>query len=76
MAAAAPRLWWTAARQTALLARPGWWRARPYLPLPDPAYLRFRLHTAYGRSDRAPDPGDVVAWLRWCARMRAVARRA
>jgi hypothetical protein len=72
-AASEPRLWRTAARQVALLARPGWWRTRPHLPVPDPAYVEFRLLTAYGRSDRAPDPADVVAWLRWCARMRAIA---
>jgi hypothetical protein len=70
-----PRLWSAAARQTVLLARPGWWRTRPHLPVPDPAYLQFRLLTAYGRSDRAPDPGDVVSWLRWCARMGAIAQR-
>jgi hypothetical protein len=71
--AAEPRLWRTAARQVALLARPGWWRTRPHLPVPDPAYLEFRLHTAYGGGERAPDPADVVAWLRWCARMGAIA---
>lgn len=60
-----PGLWATAARQALLLARPGWWRRRPWLPLPDPEYLHFRLVTAYGR-DRAPEPEDLVTYLHWC----------
>jgi hypothetical protein len=62
-----PSLWLTGARQALVLAAPGWWRRRPYLPLPAPAYLRFRLQTAYGGDgDRAPDPADLVTYLRWC----------
>lgn len=57
----------TAARQARRLARPGWWRHAPHLPLPDPAYLRFRFETQYGAGD--PDPRDVVAYLEWCRRM-------
>lgn len=60
-----PVLWPTAVRQVLLLAVPGWWRTRPYLPLPAPDYLRFRLHTAYG-DQRAPRPADVVTYLHWC----------
>lgn len=67
--AAHPSLWATAVRQTLVLAAPGWWRRRPYLPLPAPDYLRFRLQTAYGGDgDRPPDPGDLVTYLRWCRR--------
>jgi hypothetical protein len=69
---ARPGLWATALREVAVLSRPGWWRRWPPLPLPPPAYLRFRLVTAYGDPDRAPDAADVVAWLRWCQRMRAM----
>lgn len=61
-----PSLWPTAVAQAWRLARPGWWRRWPPLPVPDPAWLRFRLQTAYGDPDHGPDPGDVVAWLRWC----------
>lgn len=62
-----PTLWPTAVRQALVLAAPGWWRRRPYLPLPAPDYLRFRLQTAYGGAgDRAPDPADVVTYLHWC----------
>jgi len=61
-----PELWATAARQVLLLAPTGWWRRRPWLPLPDPAYLRFRLQTAYGDPEREPEPADVVTYLHWC----------
>ena len=62
-----PSLWATGARQALVLARPGWWRRRPFLPLPDPAYLRFRMQTAYGANgDGPPDGADLVAYLHWC----------
>jgi hypothetical protein len=66
-----PSLWWIGVRQALVLARPGWWRRRPFLPLPDPGYLRFRLQTAYGGAgDRAPDPADLVTYLRWLRDLR------
>lgn len=71
-----PGLWVTALRQILVLARPGWWRRRPWLPLPDPDYLAFRLVTAYGDPGRPPEPADVVTYLRWCRSWPAVARRA
>ncbi|MCB1016560.1 MAG: hypothetical protein KDB10_15830 [Acidimicrobiales bacterium] len=61
-----PRLWRTALVQVARLARPGWWRRWPLLPLPDRDYLRFRLVTAYGDPDRAPETDDLVTYLHWC----------
>ena len=48
------------------LAPRGWWRTKPFLPLPDPDYLRFRLQTQYGDSSHEADPGDLVAYLEWC----------
>ncbi len=62
---ARPALWSVAFRQALRLARPGWWRRAPFLPVPDTAYLRFRLLTMYG-SDQSPDPRDIVPYLRWC----------
>jgi hypothetical protein len=69
---ARPSLWGTAAREVAVLAGPGWWRRWPLLPVPAPGYLHFRLQTAYGDADRPPEAADVVTWLRWCKRMRAL----
>ena len=66
-----PALWGVALVQLARLARPGWWHRSPFLPVPDPAYLRFRLQTAYGDPDRPPEPADVVTYLHWC---RSVSR--
>jgi len=64
-----PSLWLTAARQAGVLARRGWWRSPPFLPLPAPDYLRFRIETAYGGlGDQPPRPQDLLTYLRWCRR--------
>lgn len=42
-----------------------WWRRPPFLPLPDAAYLRWRMHTAYGDHDAVPPADDVVRYARW-----------
>jgi hypothetical protein len=60
-----PRLWGTALLQALRLARPRWWTRAPFLPVPDPAYLRFRFETQYG-ADGRPEPHDLVAYLDWC----------
>ena len=65
---ARPSLWPVAVVQLFRLAVPGWWRRWPPVPMPDAAYLRFRLQTAYGDSEREPEPADVVSYLRWCRR--------
>ena len=65
-----PPLWGTAVAELLLLARPGWWRRWPPLPRPDPAYLNFRLRTAYGDAAPTMAPDEVVDYLRWCRRMR------
>jgi len=67
-----PRLWTTALREAHLLARPGWWRRWPPVPLPEDHYLRFRLLTAYGDAEAAAPAGDLVAYLEWCRRMQAL----
>jgi hypothetical protein len=65
-----PALWPTAVRQMFRLARSGWWRRPPFLPLPDAEYLRFRFETQYGTAPTArPDPADVIAYLDWCRGM-------
>jgi hypothetical protein len=65
--AAHPTLWPTAVAQAHRLAPAGWWRRAPFLPLPDPEYVRFRLETQYG-AHHDPEPQDLVTYLRWCRR--------
>jgi hypothetical protein len=61
-----PRLWTVALVQLSRLAPTAWWRRPPFLPVPDRAWLHFRLVTAYGGDGRPPTPADVVAYLDWC----------
>jgi hypothetical protein len=63
-----PGLWRTALVVVARFAAPGWWRRRPYLPLPADDLWRFRMVTAYGDPDRRPPPSDVLDYLEWCRR--------
>ena len=46
----------------------GWWRRRPFLPLPPPEYLEWRLHTAYG-DDGEPSPDELERYVAWANRM-------
>lgn len=61
-----PDLWLTALATMWRLAPRGWWRRRPYLPLPDGRYWSFRMVTAYGRPEADPVMEDVVSYLEWC----------
>src|SRR5436305_220388 len=45
-----------------------WYRHFPFLPLPDRGYLRWRMHTAYGRDDAVPPADDVIRYARWATR--------
>jgi hypothetical protein len=67
-----PGLWWAALGALRRMARRGWWRRPPFLPVPGASYWRFRLVTAEGGdgSAEALVPADVVAYLRWCQRSR------
>jgi hypothetical protein len=60
-----PRLWATALRQFGRTIPRAWWRQRPFLPVPDPAYVRFRIETAYG-AHGSPEAPDVLTYLDWC----------
>ena len=61
-----PALWATALVQLFRLASPGWWRRWPPVPMPEPDYLRFRLQTQYGDTEREPEPADLLSYLHWC----------
>jgi hypothetical protein len=67
-----PELWWASVGAVRRMARRGWWRHPPFLPVPGDAYWRFRLVTANGGDGEtdALEPSDVVAYLRWCQRSR------
>jgi len=66
-----PGLWGAALRTLAAMAPTGWWRSVPFLPIPDPEYLRWRVTTAYGRPDITIATDDLVAYLLWCKRQRS-----
>lgn len=69
-----PHLWGTALRQARRLARPGWWRRPPFLPMPDGDYLHFRMVTMYGGDGDGPMPStDLIEYLEWCRRWPAMA---
>jgi hypothetical protein len=61
-----PRLWPVAVRQWRRTTPSGWWRRRPFLPVPSGEYLRFRLLTQYGDSEARASGADVVNYLAWC----------
>lgn len=42
-----------------------WYAQFPFLPLPDQAYLRWRMYTAYGDETAVPPVMDVVRFARW-----------
>ena len=64
-----PSLWLTALVKAGEFAPRGWWRRKPFLPLPDPKYLEFRLETQYGATGR-PEAQHVIEYLEWCRSMR------
>ena len=68
--AAHPSIWWAGLAAVGRMARTGWWRRRPFLPLPGGPYWAFRLVTAFGGTgtETALTGPDVVAYLQWCRR--------
>lgn len=70
-----PSLWGAAARQGARLVPRGWWRHRPFLPVPARAYVGFRATTQYGDHRHALVPDDVVQYLAWCRSLQSLGGR-
>lgn len=67
-----PGLWIPALRTGWRLRRNRWWAVAPFVPVPSPAYLRFRMVTAYGDAEADPTVDDVITYLRWCRAWPAV----
>ena len=47
-----------------------WYLRFPFLPLPDPTYLRCRMYTAYGDYAAVPSVADVERYARWAGEIR------
>jgi len=60
-----PRLAVDLLRTAWAFRRRDWWRSAPFLPVPDPVYLRWRMYTAYGHERAVPPVEDVVRFARW-----------
>ena len=60
-----PRLGLDLLRTVWAFRRRRWWAQAPYLPLPDRAYLRWRMYTAYADESAVPPLEDVVRFARW-----------
>jgi hypothetical protein len=42
-----------------------WTRRFPFLPLPPPEYMKWRMFTAYGDENAIPPVDDIVNFARW-----------
>jgi hypothetical protein len=60
-----PRLGVDLLRTAWAFRRRRWWAQAPYLPLPDRAYLRWRMYTAYADENAVPPEDDVIRFARW-----------
>lgn len=60
-----PSLWIIAAQTTFRMAKRGWWKKSPFLPLPGVAYWKFRMETVYGDPEALPSPADMRSFLQW-----------
>ena len=49
------------------------WSRRPFLPLPDPDWMAFRMTTAYGDPSAPLVVDDVITWLRWSKSLGSLA---
>jgi hypothetical protein len=62
-----PRLALDLMRITWRFRSSGWYRRFPFLPLPDPTYVRWRMYTAYGDYNALPSATDVERYARWAS---------
>jgi hypothetical protein len=45
--------------------RRAWYRLPPFLPVPSPEYVRWRMYTAYGDEEALPPADDVIRFAAW-----------
>ena len=69
MALRRPRTGWALLRAAWRFRARGWYRRPPFLPLPPPGYITWRLQTAYGDESRLPEAGELQRYLDWIRRM-------
>lgn len=60
-----PRLALDLLRMLWAFRRRRWLREWPFLPLPPPDYVRWRMYTAYGDEHAVPPVDDVIRFARW-----------
>jgi hypothetical protein len=70
-----PGLWAESVRTLLAVAPRGWWRRKPFLPLPDADYSNWRLVTAHGDPDSRLTPEELVRYLEWRKRQHRPLRR-
>lgn len=75
LALARPGLWRAMAGAAWAFRAKGWYRRPPFLPLPSPDYVAWRMETAYGDPGAAPPAGELAGFLAWSAAMRRRMRR-
>jgi len=60
-----PRLWRTSVSAFFSLVPERWWMRRPFIPIPDPDVVAWRVTTAYGRDEMTLVWDDVLSYLEW-----------
>lgn len=70
-----PDLWGEGLRTMIAVAPTGWWRRPPFIPIPDPAYMQWRLATAHGEASSPLEPGELIHYLEWRKRQHRLLGR-
>ena len=66
-----PSLWSEGLRSAFRMAKNGWWRTPPFLPLPGEHYWNFRKVTVFGGDGTGQlDDDQVLGYLRWSKHMK------
>ena len=67
-----PRLASALVRVAWRFRRRDWHKRPPFLPLPSPEYVRWRMYTAYGDEHAVPALRDVERYVAWATRLPRV----